>query len=46
MTHSQSIAFADEKVSELRVRLQRMDNRQLIEFGKVARYMCFPKANF
>jgi len=29
----------------LRIRLQGMDDRELLRFGKSARYMCSPEAN-
>jgi hypothetical protein len=32
-------------VDELRERLRRMTDVQLLTFGKAARYMCTPKAN-
>jgi hypothetical protein len=35
----------DIEIAKLRERLQRMDDAQLIEFGKSARYMCSPVAN-
>ena len=30
----------------LRTRLRRMSDRELLRFGKSARYMCSPEANF
>jgi hypothetical protein len=30
----------------LRARLRRMSDRELLRFGKSARYMCSPEANF
>jgi hypothetical protein len=32
-------------LDELRARLRRMNDANLIAFGKAARYMCSPKAN-
>jgi hypothetical protein len=32
-------------LDELRARLRKMTDADLIEFGKAARYMCSPKAN-
>jgi hypothetical protein len=42
----QGIGFTqDVEVAKLRERLQRMDDAQLVEFGKAARYRCSPVAN-
>jgi hypothetical protein len=42
----QGIGFIqDVELAQLRERLQRMDDAQLVEFGKAARYMCSPVAN-
>ena len=35
----------DLNVEALRVRLRRMSDRELLRFGKSARYMCSPEAN-
>jgi hypothetical protein len=32
-------------LEQLRARLRKMDNDQLVRFGRDARYMCSPKAN-
>jgi len=40
-----SIAFSELSVEELRVRLQKMSDEELVKFGKAAAYMCSPKAN-
>jgi len=32
-------------LDQLRDRLRKMTNAQLLEFGKAARYMCTPEAN-
>jgi hypothetical protein len=36
---------ADLDVAELRARLVRMSDRELLEWGKAAAYMCTPYAN-
>jgi hypothetical protein len=36
---------AELDVDELRVRLARMSDRALVEFGRAAAYMCTPYAN-
>jgi hypothetical protein len=36
---------AELEVDELRTRLARMTDRQLLEFGRAAAYMCTPYAN-
>ena len=38
-------AFDDIDVKAVRERLQKMNDEQLVKFGKAARYMCSPKAN-
>jgi hypothetical protein len=40
-----SAAFDELDVDALRLRLQRMSDKQLVKFGKAARFMCSPKAN-
>jgi len=35
----------DLDLEALRVRLRRMSDRELLRFGKSARYMCSPEAN-
>ena len=40
------IAFSELSVEELRVCLRKMNDGHLVEFGKAARLMCSPKANF
>ena len=41
-----AIGFQELDVEELRVRLRKMSDSQLVEFGKAAAVMCSPKANF
>jgi hypothetical protein len=38
--------FDELDVSEVRERLRKMTDGQLVEFGKAAAVMCSPKANF
>jgi hypothetical protein len=41
-----STAFNEIDVKEVRERLRKMSDGQLVEFGKAAAVMCSPKANF
>ena len=41
-----STAFDELDIDALRVRLQKMTDEELVRFGKAARLMCSPKANF
>ena len=41
----QSIQLATLDVEGLRARLRKMSDKELLEFGKAARYMVSPKAN-
>jgi hypothetical protein len=43
---AQSIGFDEFDVDALRVRLQKMSDSQLVEFGRAAAVMCSPQANF
>jgi hypothetical protein len=40
-----STAFDEIDVNEVRERLRKMTDRQLVEFGKAASLMCSPEAN-
>jgi hypothetical protein len=42
---SQALSDAVD-VEELRKRLRKMSDQELVRFGKAARYMCSPAANF
>jgi hypothetical protein len=41
-----STAFDEIDVNEVRERLRKMTDRQLVEFGKAASLMCSPAVNF
>jgi hypothetical protein len=39
------VGFADDNDAQLKERLRKMTDEQLIRFGKAARNMCSPKTN-
>jgi hypothetical protein len=41
-----SIAFVDFNLEELRARLRKMTDEELLRSGKAGRHMCSPEANF
>ena len=45
MLSSQQLTSEAVALDELRARLRKMNDADLIAFGKAARYMCSPKAN-
>jgi hypothetical protein len=43
---NQSIGTQNDNLENLRARLRKMTDKQLVEFGKDVRYLCSPVANF
>jgi hypothetical protein len=41
-----SIQMVDLNVEELRARLRKMTDEELLRYGKAGKYMCSPVANF
>jgi hypothetical protein len=39
------VGFTEDSDEQLKARLRKMTDAQLLAFGKAARYMCSPKAN-
>lgn len=40
-----AVGFKQESLDEIRARLRKMPDEELIKFGRAARYMCSPEAN-
>ena len=43
---NQGISTDNFDIEQLRARLRKMSEKELIEFGKNVRYLCSPEANF